>query len=341
MIRRLRSGLDPYLLAILATVAVASLAPARGSAAPFFSHLADGAIAFLFFLYGARLSPRSAWDGFRSWRLHLTVFATSFVLFPLLGLACRLLEPTILTPQLYFGVMFLCILPSTVQSSIAFTSIAGGNVPAAICSASFSNLAGVVLTPVLAVIFLGSQASFSATSLLRIATQILLPFAVGQAARPIIGKIIERHRTTTGLVDRGSVLLVIYSAFSEGVVAGIWHQLSIPHLLAVALIDILILSAALGITTFVSKRLGFPLADRITIIFCGSKKSLATGIPLAAVLFVHQNTSLIVLPLMLFHQIQLMVCAVLARRFGRQTRAINPAATSKRAMLQTPGGTTA
>jgi solute carrier family 10 (sodium/bile acid cotransporter), member 7 len=309
---------DRFLLAILATVATASILPASGLAGRFFSDLSQAAIGLLFFLYGARLSTRAALDGMRSWQLHAAVLSSTFVLFPLLGVACRLLEPGLLEPSLYFGVMFMCLLPSTVQSSIAFTSIARGNVPAAICAASFSNLLGVAVTPALAAVFLGSQVDVSAGSVLRIAGQLLVPFGLGQLARPRIAGLLERRRRVVGLVDRGSVLLVVYSAFSAGVVAGIWHQVTLPRLVALLVIDAAILAIVLACTAYGSRRLGLAGADRIVVVFCGSKKSIATGIPMAAVLFARRDVSLIVLPAMLFHQIQLMVCAVLARRFARR-----------------------
>lgn len=142
-----RLPLDPYVLALLAAVGLAALLPARGPAATAADLASTSAVALLFFLYGARLSTREALDGLRHWRLHLTVLACTFVLFPLLGLAARGLVPGLLTAPLYDGLLFLCLVPSTVQSSIAFTSIARGNVPAAICAGSFSSLAGIVLTP--------------------------------------------------------------------------------------------------------------------------------------------------------------------------------------------------
>lgn len=313
--------LDRYLLAILATVGLASLLPARGATADLLGHVVQGVIALLFYLYGARLSGRAALDGFRNWRLHLTVTGATFVLFPLIGLACRLLEPALIPPDLYFGVMFLCVLPSTVQSSIAFTSIAHGNVPAAICSASFSNLAGIVLTPVLASVYLGSQVDVSPGSVVRIAVQLLVPFLLGQLTRRWIGGFVEAHPRGTGLVDRCSVLLVVYSAFSAGVVTGVWRRVTAPHLLVVIAVDAAILALVLSITTYASRLLRFDNADRIVVIFCGSKKSIATGIPIAAVLFAGREVSLIVLPAMLFHQLQLMVCAVLSRRFARRADA--------------------
>jgi sodium/bile acid cotransporter 7 len=310
--------LDPYLLAILATVATASLLPATGSTATLFSDLSQQAIALLFFLHGARLSTRAALDGLRQWRIHAAVFATTFGLFPLLGLACRVLEPCVLQPSLYLGVMFMCLLPSTVQSSIAFTSIARGNVAAAICSASFSNLLGVIATPALGLLFLGSAVGISGGAALRIVIELVLPFALGQLARPRLGPVLERHRSILGVIDRASVLLVVYSAFSAGVANGVWHHVTPLRLAVLLAVDATILAIALGCTTYGSRRLGLVLADRIVVIFCGSKKSIATGIPLAALLFARNEVSLILLPAMLFHQIQLMVCSVLARRYSRR-----------------------
>ncbi|ADP81161.1 bile acid:sodium symporter family protein [Pseudofrankia inefficax] len=316
---------DRFLLAILGTVALASVLPARGEASHVVGDLADAVVALLFFLYGARLAPRAAWEGLRSWRLHLTVFLATFALFPVIGLAARVLEPTVLPPGLYFGVLFLCLLPSTVQSSIAFTAIGRGNVPAAICAATVSNLAGVVVTPLLAALLLGSRVDVSAGSVLRIAAQLLAPFALGQLARPWIGATLERHRAATGLVDRGSVLIVVYSAFSAGVVAGVWGQVTVGRVLCVIGVDAVILAVVLTATTYGSRRLGFPIEDRIVVTFCGSKKSIATGIPMATVLFAHRDVSLIVLPAMLYHQLQLMVCAALARRYDRRAPEPEPA----------------
>ncbi|WP_406737501.1 bile acid:sodium symporter [Streptomyces sp. NBC_00853] len=309
-----RLPLDPYVLALLAAVGLAALLPARGPAATAADLASTSAVALLFFLYGARLSTREALDGLRHWRLHLTVLACTFVLFPLLGLAARGLVPGLLTAPLYDGLLFLCLVPSTVQSSIAFTSIARGNVPAAICAGSFSSLAGIVLTPLLAAALLGGGAGgFSLDSLLKITLQLLLPFLLGQALRPRVGGFLVRHRQVLGYVDRGSILLVVYAAFSAGVVAGIWHRVSLPRLAALLLVEAVLLAVMLLATWYGAARLGFGRADRIAIQFAGSKKSLAAGLPMASVLF-GAHAALAVLPLMLFHQMQLMVCAVIARR---------------------------
>jgi sodium/bile acid cotransporter 7 len=314
-----RLPLDPYIAALLGTVLLAALLPARGPAATASGGASTGAVALLFFLYGARLSTREAMDGLKHWRLHLTVLGCTFVLFPLLGLAARGLVPYVLTPQLYTGLLFLCLLPSTIQSSIAFTSIARGNVAAAICAGSFSSLIGLLVTPLLAALLLGGSngVGFSAGSVLGIVLQLLVPFLAGQVLRPLVGGFIARNKKVLGYVDRGSILVVVYTAFSEGMVQGVWHQVTPLRLVVLLAIEGLLLATMLSITSYGARRLGFGRADSITIVFCGSKKSLAAGLPMATVLFGGPHAALAVLPLMLFHQLQLMVCAVIAKRWSR------------------------
>ncbi len=314
----LRRWIDPYLLMLLATVGLAALFPARGAWAGVASEAVTVAVALLFFLYGARLAPSAIWAGLTHWRLQLLVFLSTFLFFPLIGLGAYALAGPLLPSGIALGVLFLCLLPSTVQSSIAFTSIARGNVPAALCSASLSNLAGVAITPLLVALLLPSTsgAGFSLSSLEAIALQILLPFAAGQAARPLIGGFILKHRVLTMVVDRGSILLVVYAAFSEGMVAGVWTRVSLADLGLVLAFNAAILAIVIAATTIASRRLGFTKEDEIAIVFCGSKKSMASGIPMATILFPGGAVSLIVLPLMIFHQLQLFVCAVLARRYA-------------------------
>jgi sodium/bile acid cotransporter 7 len=312
-----RMPVDPYVLLLLGTVGLAALLPARGTSADVVSGASTAAIAFLFFLYGARLSTREALDGLKHWRLHITVLACTFIVFPLLGLAARGLVPVLLTDPLHQGLLFLTLVPSTIQSSIAFTSIARGNVPAAICAGSFSSLVGIVLTPLLAAALLGGAAGgFSAGSVVRIVLHLLVPFAAGQLLRRWIGGFVARHRKVLGLVDRGSILLVVYTAFSAGMVQGIWHRVSPARLAALLAVEAVLLAVMLALTWYGARALGFGRADRITIQFAGSKKSLAAGLPMASVLF-GAHASLAVLPLMLFHQMQLMVCAVIAKRRSR------------------------
>ncbi|MET7290657.1 bile acid:sodium symporter family protein [Streptomyces griseoloalbus] len=311
-----RIPIDPYILLLLGTVGLAALLPARGTGADIASGASTAAVALLFFLYGARLSTREALDGLKHWRLHVTVLACTFVVFPVLGLAARGLVPVFLTDPLYQGLLFLTLVPSTIQSSIAFTSIARGNVPAAICAGSFSSLVGIVVTPLLAATLLGGSGGFSADSVVKIVLQLLVPFVAGQLLRRWIGSFVARHRKVLGLVDRGSILLVVYTAFSAGVVQGVWHQVSPARLGGLLAVEAVLLAVMLLLTWYGAKALRFGREDRIAIQFAGSKKSLAAGLPMASVLF-GAEASLAVLPLMLFHQMQLMVCAVIAKRRSR------------------------
>ncbi|MET0267173.1 MAG: bile acid:sodium symporter family protein [Duganella sp.] len=311
---------DNFTLAMIVTVAAASILPASGQTAVVFDNVTHAAVCLLFFLHGAKLSREAVVAGITHWRLHLLVLLCTFALFPLLGLGLKpLLEPLV-TPELYLGILFLCMLPSTVQSSIAFTAAARGNVPAAICSASASNLLGIFLTPLLVGLLTSArlQGDSSLEAFTQIATQLLLPFIAGQVARRWIGGWVERNKALTRLVDQGSILLVVYTAFSEAVGQGLWQQLSGKSLAGLLVIDVVLLALVMVISMQASKRLGFSRADQIAIVFCGSKKSLASGVPMAKVLFAGGALGAVVLPLMLFHQLQLMVCAVLAQRFARR-----------------------
>jgi sodium/bile acid cotransporter 7 len=316
LIRAVWSRIDRFLAAILLTVAFAAVLPARGEAAATVGWLADAAIVLLFFMHGAKLSPKEALVGARHWRLHVMIFLSTFALFPLLGISAHFLAPGFLPGPLWAGVILLTALPSTVQSSIVFTSVAGGNVPAAMCSAAASSLLGVFLTPLIAGFLLASHGlDISVRSVLGIVVQLLLPFVAGQLLRPWIGAYLTRHPRALKSVDYGSILILVYAAFSHGVVDGIWHQIGAADLFKVALVDIALLAAVIAILTFVSRQLGFSRADEIAIVFCGSKKSLVNGVPIASLLFAG-HVGLVVIPLMLFHQIQLMVCASLARHYA-------------------------
>jgi sodium/bile acid cotransporter 7 len=325
-VRRLlaRIPVDPYLLLLASMVALGLVLPARGSAQHSVNHLAYAAVSGLFFLYGARLAPSAVWSGMANWRLQGVVFASTFMLFPIVGLIVGHIAKPYLPAALVSGLVFLTLLPSTVQSSIAFTSIARGDVPAALCGASLSNMAGVFVTPLLASLVFSGHTGLSAGSLEGIGLQILLPFALGQAARPFIGGWLERHPLMTGMFDRGSILIIVYSAFSEGTTAGVWRLISPAGLGAILVFDLAMLGAVIAATTFASRSFGFSTEEEIAIVFCGSKKSMASGLPMAHILFPGHAVGLIVLPLMIFHQAQLFVCAALARRYAARPILILP-----------------
>lgn len=311
---------DNFTLILIGLVVLASVLPVRGEAAHAADLLTNVAIGLLFFLHGAKLSTRAVIAGLSHWRLHGLVFACTFLLFPALGLALRpVLEPMI-GAELYVGMLYLCALPATVQSAIAFTSMARGNVPAAICSAATSSLIGIFITPVLVLLMLGAavQSMPLGEAIGNITLQLLVPFMAGQLVRPWIGAWVNQNKAWLKYVDQCSIYLVIYTAFSRAVVEGIWNHLPLWQLITLTIACCLLLALVLGIVNAASKRLGFNIEDRITILFAGSKKSLATGVPMAQVMFGGAAMGTLLLPLMLFHQIQLMVCAVLAKRYARR-----------------------
>lgn len=315
----LRAAFDAVLFALVGTVCLASFLPVRGAGTSVVDMAADAAIVLLFFLQGAKLSREALLSGAGAWKLHLAVLGSTFVLFPLLGLGIERLG--VLDPVMASGLLFLTLLPSTVQSSIAFTSVARGNVAAAVCSASFSNLLGIALTPILASVLMrveggGGLLGMSWGGVRTIALQLLLPFVAGHLLRPWIGPWVARHRPLVMVSDRGSILLVVYSAFSAAIVEGLWHRVAPEALAQLALWCVILLALVLLSTWVLGRLLGLERADAIVLQFCGSKKSLVSGVPLAGILFPASQVGAAVLPLMLFHQIQLFACAILARHYA-------------------------
>lgn len=312
-----RFGLDYYLFLLVGTVVLATFLPASGIGAEIVDQVAYFAVALLFFLYGAKLNTSAIMAGITNWRLQGLVFGFTYLLFPLCGLALAAALSPWIEDELAIGIVYLSVLPSTVQSSIAFTSIARGNVPAAVCAASTSNILGVFLTPALVALLLHSSGEgISFQSIMDIGLQILAPFILGQLLRPLVGGFISRHTLLTQVVDRGSILIIVYSAFSAGVIAGIWEEVGLGSLSIIIVADVLLLAFVMVGTWWVGRAAGLDHADRLTLLFCGSKKSLASGLPMANILFAGQAVSMIILPLMLFHQIQLFVCAIIAQRAG-------------------------
>ncbi len=316
MIGRFLAVFEPFILMLLGTVVLASLLPARGEMATIVGYAADIGIVLLFFLHGAKLSRDAILSGLRNWKLHLAVLAVTFVAFPLFGLGLSAL-PFVNGP-LAAGLLFLTLLPSTVQSSIAFTAIARGNVAAAVCSASFSNLLGILITPALVALLMNASGSagISIESIEAIVLQLLVPFVAGHLLRPWIGAWVTRRKAMLTMVDRGSILLVVYSAFGAAVVEGLWTKLSIGDLILIGLLCAALLAFVLALTFAVARLMKLPREDAIVLQFCGSKKSLASGVPMAGVLFPPAQVGVILLPLMLFHQLQLIACAVIARRYA-------------------------
>lgn len=281
----------------------------------------DLGVALVFFLHGAAVSPRAMKAAVGKWQLHIVVQASTYVLFPLIGLAAWFALTDVLALELRIGLFFLCAISSTISSSVAFTAIARGNVPAAIFNATLSGLIGMVLTPLLMGLVLaqGASAIPILSQIGGIVTKLLLPFLLGQLLRAPLAAFLDRHKTMIGKADRAVIVLIVYTAFCDAAGAGMWTRANLASITVITLLCSALLAVVLALTTCVSRLLSFPVEDEIAAVFCGSKKSLANGAPIAKVLFgVSPALSMILVPLLIYHQIQLVVCGVLAGRYSRR-----------------------
>jgi sodium/bile acid cotransporter 7 len=311
---------DPFIFALLATITLASFLPATGEISGYVNTIATAAVMLLFFLHGVKLPRENLLAALTNWKLHLLILGTTYVAFPLLGLGLSHLFPSLLPVNLWAGVLFLCALPSTVQSSIAYTSMAKGNVGASVTSAAASNLLGILLTPLIVGVLLhvqgGGGMGFSAVW--KVALQLLLPFVVGHLLRPVLKDWAARHKALITWSDRLTIVLSVYSAFSAAVLAGIWSQVPLSTLLVLAAVCLVLFGIAVLFTLNGARAIGFSEGDARAALYCGSFKSIVSGVPMARVLFPSAEIGAMILPIMIFHQIQLMIGATLAQRLGRR-----------------------
>ncbi|WP_062378397.1 bile acid:sodium symporter family protein [Demequina pelophila] len=318
VLRRAVGWIDPLVAMIVGVLVLGLLLPASGGVADVLGTVTRAAIVLLFFLYGARMPTTEVLAGLRNWRLQGAMLAATYVVFPVFGIVLTFLPDAVLAPELRTGLLYLTLLPSTVQSSVVFTSIARGNVAGAICGATVSNVLGIVLTPLLvgALIVSTGRHAGEGGGVSQTLMMLLVPFVLGQVVERWIGAWIRRHKSLTKVTDRATIVLVAYGAVSEAQVSGTWDGVTAWTLLALAAVCGVLLAAMLALTWTGGARLGLDRADRVALLMCGSKKSLATGLPMASVLFSPVMAASVALPVILFHQIQLLVCAVLARRLA-------------------------
>ncbi len=316
--------IDGFLLAMIGAIALAFIAPDIGArSGPLrLDLITTWGIGLIFFFHGAGMSRAALHNGVRNWRLHGVVQGTTFVLFPLLGFALYFATSTLFDPDLRLGLFFLCAISSTISSSVALTGMARGNVPAAIFNATLSGLIGMVVTPLLVgVIAVSSNYQIDLLdAMLDIFKALLLPFAIGQLLHPLLMAFIARHKKWVTRLDRTIIVLIIYLSFCDSVVGGIWQQQSTLQLLALFALVLVLLAAALGFMHWLGRQFGFTTADTVTALFCGSQKSLANGAPIAQILFAgHPGLGLIILPVILYHQTQLVICTLLAQRYAARS----------------------
>jgi len=318
-LRQLRP--DWFILSLVSTLLLAALLPCSGTAASVFRALGAGAIGSLFFLQGARLSRDAVLAGITHWRLHLTIAITTFILFPTIGWLFRHLFPQLLPPEIWLGMMFLCTLPSTVQAPIALTSIANGNVAGAVCWVALSNVAGIVLTPLLFGAFAHLQTGgIAAGNVSQVLLELMVPFLCGHLLRPWIGQWVERRRRLLAVTDRGSILFVVYAAFSSAVINGMWNGLSPIVMTVTVLVVVLLLVTGLLAARVTPYLMGFDRPDRIVVMFCASQKSLIAAVPIANVFFHASMVGLVLIPIMIYLPLQFVVGAWLAKQYAKPSR---------------------
>jgi solute carrier family 10 (sodium/bile acid cotransporter), member 7 len=314
---------DWFLLGMVAVTTLAWAFPGPGAAGGWLHPelLTKMGVALIFFLHGVALSFAALKAGTLRWPLHLVVQSSTFLLFPVLGLALNFALGERVSPELKLGLFFLCALPSTVSSSVALTAAARGNVAGAVFNATLSSLIGIFLTPLWIAFVLNTRGNSLAIGpvILDLVRWLVLPLAVGQAMRPLLGKWIGRHKARISLVDRWTILLLVYTSFCDSFKEGVWTRVTTLQLLLILGIAIALFVLVMWSVSLTANALKFSREDKIAAMFCGSKKTLASGVPMAKLIFgAHPALGLILLPIMIYHPLQLVICGVLAERWSRE-----------------------
>lgn len=313
---------DWFLLGMGVAVALAWLVPGPGAAGGSLHPelVSKLGVSLIFFLHGLTLPFRALAAGTRQWRLHLLIQASTFLLFPLLGLLLLALSGDRWGADLRTGLFYLCALPSTVSSSVTLTAAARGNVAAALFNATLSSLLGVVLTPLWVSLVLGAtgRSLDIGPVVFDLLRWLVLPLAVGQVLRPLLASFAERHHRAIGVMDRLTIMLLVYTSFCDSVQAGVWQRSGAAVAVATA-VSVALLGLALLLTWSLGRAFRLAPPDRIAALFCGSKKTLASGVPMARLIFGSPpGLAVILLPIMIYHPLQLVVGGWLASRLARR-----------------------
>ncbi len=313
---------DWFLLGMISCVLLATFFPDVGktSGTIHADKLSDYGIALIFFFHGLGISRKNLRDGILSWRVHVCVQITTFVVFPLVAFLFCLLARNFIPEDLVLGFYFLGAIPSTISSSVAMTAVARGNVPAAIFNASLSSILGIFLTPLIVSIFVSSTESASlplGETFLNLAILLFMPFLAGQLLNPLFYKRVLPYKKYINIFDKFVILLLVFSSFADSVADGLWTKHGPGMLLETFAGAGILLAVALTGTTLAARALKFKKEDEITAVFCGSKKTLAGGVPMAKLIFGGApQIGMIVLPIMFYHQLQLLVCTFIANRYA-------------------------
>lgn len=313
--------IDAFTIALLAAVAVAFLAPGLGAdGGPLqIGLITDIGVALIFFIHGAALSTDQLKTGMTNWRLQAFIHIATFVMFPLAGLALYFGAGGAIDADVRLGFFYLCAISSTISSSVALTGLARGNVPAAVLAATVSGLAGMALTPLLLglVTITGEVSLPLLPAVTGILIKLFAPFLIGHALGRWLRPVITAHKPIFSWIDRGVIVLIVYGAFCNSAADGLWSQYGPGVLVLVLALAAGLLALAMAGAVLAARALGFSREDEVAALFCGTQKSLANGAPIAKIIFgASPALGMIMLPLMLYHQLQLIVGGMLARRYA-------------------------
>jgi sodium/bile acid cotransporter 7 len=319
-----RAGINGFFLLMATTVGLAWLFPEAGSSeSPLhLKQVSNIGVTCIFFFYGLKLNPAKLRAGIGHWKMHVLIQATTFLMFPLLILILRTIFYTTEADLLWLGIFYMAALPSTVSSSVVMVSVAGGNISAAIFNASISSLLGIVLTPLWMNLFINSSAfplSDLSGVILNLCLQVLLPVLAGLALHRRVGFLAERFKNQLRYFDQAIILLIIFRAFCDSFLNKMFDGYSFAELALLASLMLILFFLMVAIMQMLSVWIGLSREDRITMIFCGSKKSLVQGAVMGQVLFPEATAfAIVLLPLMLYHALQLLAGSILAQRMARR-----------------------
>lgn len=316
-----RFGIDGFLLGIILVILLAYFFPQPGIITEPVSleQVSGYGVSVIFFFYGLRLNINKLAIELKNWRMHITIQVITFLVFPLIAL---LIKPLFNTDSItWLGIFYLCTLPSTVSSSVVMVSIAEGNVPAAIFNASVSTLLGVFITPLWMIPFIESNAVYAGTGaiIMKLIVQVMLPVAAGLLLHKYGGSFAEKNKKRLKLFDQSVILLIIYTSFCHSFYNHTFEVLSLSSLLFVCVGMAALFFIVYFFTKYVCRIFKFKQKDTITVLFCGSKKSLVHGTVMSKVLFAStMPVSLILLPIMLYHSLQLIFAGIIAQQLRRE-----------------------
>lgn len=315
--------LDNFVLAIVAVIVFAYFFPqwgSKNSAIPI-DLISTIGVSLIFFFYGLKLSPDKIKSGLKNWKLHVLIQLSTFVLFPLLVIAFYPLVASDHARTIWLAILFMAALPSTVSSSVVMVSIAKGNIPAAIFNASISGIIGIAITPLWMGLFLAkSSGDFNLGSIyLKLITEIIVPVALGIALQRFGGHLASKYGKQLSLFDKSVILLIIYKSFSGSFEEGIFRSVSALDFSIIFFAVFALFFLVYWLTGFMARRLDFNTEDLITARFCGTKKSLVHGTVFSKILFGNSaSVGIILLPLMLFHAIQILIISIFATSLAKR-----------------------